>query len=807
MSLRNLFLCGGGLLALSSLACASGGSRPPPAPRPEPIAAVTDEPPPMKPLWYGAQGRTDPKSKDDRSKQDQATRRRGRVVPVPKADRPRSNENSPLGTNLAALGGESADWVFVDAFKQSTPWVSMSGRSGKKDNRKLDVDDEGWVRQLLPDQSAATRFPTMAGGTLVVLYEGRGKLVFEGATVESDQPGRFTIITKRDSEVQLVIATSNPADPVRQIRVVPPAFEATYEAQVFHPMFLRRLSRFKVLRMGGWGRVDESALVRWSDRPLRTHATQASSLGVAYEYMIMLANELRADLWINVPHLANDEYLTSLGELLRDNLEPELKVYLEYSNELYGAPEHSAAAAYVNKQAKSLDPDPNLARAKYAARRSVALWQRMEPVLDRGRTVRVLSGRLASNEELEALLSFEKAYEQADALAVNPRFGAELGRLEFADAVESNDLDWLLSQLDNDSLPEVLGQVRRAAEVAKKYGVALVAASGGQGLVADIELRSRATLNERFDAANRNPRMGALYGALLDGWQKYGGELFVHQGLTTPFGKYGRFGALELQDQSEERAPKFQALLAFADNHPRWWREVSPPPGAPRGLEPPPAPPPGPELVPPPATLSLQTDAEPRSRTGVWIAGGLGVAGAATGWLMQGLFLNASHQRDRALVATYFPPDGTVARGYDDQAFQFSLLGATGFGVGGAGLLTATALWLMEEEESDEQRVAHADELNPAVWLAAANGAVALLASGAYFWGYNNSASARDDLLALDPNPGYSAPVRELDDEAFRYSLASVISLGVAGASAGLAFLFHWLDLQAGFTSYESLEQ
>ena len=321
----------------------------------------------MKPLWYGAQGRADPKPKDAQGKQDQVARRRGRVVPVPKADRPRSNESSPLGTNLAPLGGESADWVFVDAFKQSTPWISLSGRSGKKDNRKLDVDDQGWVRQLLPDQSAATRFPTMAGGTLVVLYEGRGKLQFEGATIESDQPGRFTIVTKRDSEVQLVIASSNPADPVRQIRVVPPAFEATYEAQVFHPMFLRRLSRFKVLRMSGWGRVDESALVRWSDRPLLSSATQASSLGVAYEYMIMLANELRADLWINVPHLANDEYLSSLGELLRDNLEPELKVYLEYSNELYGAPEHSAAAAYVYKQGKSLDADPNLARAKYVA--------------------------------------------------------------------------------------------------------------------------------------------------------------------------------------------------------------------------------------------------------------------------------------------------------------------------------------------------------------------------------------------------------------------------------------------------------
>lgn len=762
----------------------------------------------MKPLWYGAQGRAEPKPKDAQAKADAGSRRRSRVVPAPKADRPHTNDTSPLGTNLAPLGAGSADWVFVDAFKHATPWISVSTRTGKKDTRKLDLDTDGWVTQLLPDQSAVTRVPTMGGGAMVVLYEGRGKLTFGGATIESDQPGRFVVQTKRDSQLELTIASSNPADPVRQIRVVPTAFEATHETQVFHPMFLRRLGRFRVLRMAGWSRADESALVRWSDRPLRSYATQAGSQGVAYEYMIMLANELRADLWITVPHLANEEFVRSLAELLRDNLEPELKVYLEYSSELFGAPEHSAAAAYAFKQGKALDSDPGVARAMYTARRSLEIWRIMESALDRSRTVRVLSGRLGAAQELEALLSFEKAYEQADVLAVTPRLGVELGRLEFADAVESNDLDWLLSQLDNESLPDVLGQVRRASEVAKKYGVSLVAASGGQHLVADIELRSRATLNERFDAANRSPRMSALYGALLDGWKKNGGELFVHEALTTPFDKYGRAGALEVQDQSEERAPKFQALLAFADNQPRWWHEAAPTPSSPPppGLTPPPAPPPPPGVTPPPA-LAASTTAEGGSRTGLWIAGGAGVAGAAVGWLMQGLFLNAAHQRDRLLVATYFPADGTEARSYDDQAFQLSLLGATGFGVGAAGILTATTLWLAEEEPTPEERAARADQLNPAVWLSAANGAVALLASGAYFWGYLNSAGARDDRLAAEPMPGYSAPVRELDDEAFRYSLASVISLGVAGASAGLAFLFHWLDLQAGFTSYESLEQ
>lgn len=43
-----------------------------------------------------------------------------------------------------------------------------------------------------------------------------------------------------------------------------------------------------------------------------------------------------ANAWISIPHLADDDYITELANLLKDNLRPDIKVLIEYSNEVWG---------------------------------------------------------------------------------------------------------------------------------------------------------------------------------------------------------------------------------------------------------------------------------------------------------------------------------------------------------------------------------------------------------------------------------------------------------------------------------------
>jgi fibronectin type 3 domain-containing protein len=90
---------------------------------------------------------------------------------------------------------------------------------------------------------------------------------------------------------------------------------------------------------------------RWEDRVQVTDAYQAGlparntdgkqSQGVAWEYMIMLANATHHDMWINIPDSADDDYVTQLANLIRNGdaytrgLDRDLNVYVEYSNEVW----------------------------------------------------------------------------------------------------------------------------------------------------------------------------------------------------------------------------------------------------------------------------------------------------------------------------------------------------------------------------------------------------------------------------------------------------------------------------------------
>jgi hypothetical protein len=54
----------------------------------------------------------------------------------------------------------------------------------------------------------------------------------------------------------------------------------------------------------------------------------------------------------------------------------------------------------------------------------------------------------------------------------------------------------------------------------------------------------------------------------MNNWVSAGGDLLIHFNETGPWTKYGSWGALEYQDQDPATAPKFQALSAFAAQHP-----------------------------------------------------------------------------------------------------------------------------------------------------------------------------------------------------------------------------------------------
>ena len=73
----------------------------------------------------------------------------------------------------------------------------------------------------------------------------------------------------------------------------------------------------------------------WNERILPDYYLQTSDKGIAYEYLIAIANQTHKDIWLTIPHNVSDNFVKEMAKLFKQTLNSDLKVYLEYSNEVW----------------------------------------------------------------------------------------------------------------------------------------------------------------------------------------------------------------------------------------------------------------------------------------------------------------------------------------------------------------------------------------------------------------------------------------------------------------------------------------
>jgi hypothetical protein len=511
-----------------------------------------------------------------------------------------ANDNSPIGTNLTGLTDYSTEWAFVDAMKMSRQWISGSS-SAWDDGRAVDVDSDGWVRSLAPGQVVRTlMFWDLAGaypqGRYVVLYDGAGSMqYFGGASKDSSasSPGR-DVLDVGVGGIGIAISAIDANNPLRNIRVILPGgvcsdddrractadsgcasgatcqnFESVYETQVFHPQFLKMIERYSVLRFMDWGATNNSTQRVWTDRPKPSDARYTVK-GAPVEVMVDLANRIGADAWFTIPHLADDNYVTSYARTVASRLAIGLKVYVEHSNEVWNGIFTQNSYGQSQGAALGLGGDTFETGLRYHSRRSVELFRIFERELGGlDRLVRVMGAQAANSWTATAALDFENAVAETDAVAIAPYFGGGLGTE--AGRVTQMTADQILNEIESRWVPEAIAWVRNHAAAASARGVDLISYEGGQHLVGVYGAENDATLNALFDAVNRSSRMKSIYTTYLAGWRDAGGSLFTHFVNCSAYSKWGRWGALERLDQSRSTAPKFDALQSFIETTPRWW--------------------------------------------------------------------------------------------------------------------------------------------------------------------------------------------------------------------------------------------
>ena len=108
----------------------------------------------------------------------------------------------------------------------------------------------------------------------------------------------------------------------------------------FHPLYLDDLSGYGVLRFMDWNATNnptDRQASSWSERTQLQERTWGWHQGVPYEIQIELSNQLQQDMWLTVPHAADDDYVRNLAQLVEQQLDPDLRVWVEYTNEAWNS--------------------------------------------------------------------------------------------------------------------------------------------------------------------------------------------------------------------------------------------------------------------------------------------------------------------------------------------------------------------------------------------------------------------------------------------------------------------------------------
>jgi hypothetical protein len=481
----------------------------------------------------------------------------------------RAQIQRPAAINLAGIVDWSTELVFTDAFKQSRNWITHQAAPGGdwSSGVPIPLGPTGYPIEIPYDDGvnppqairtlmlwdAQSHYP---GGAYRLIAEGEGQIRLWGAATATFTCPVDTLVTVNPVQqggVALEIERSEAANPVQNIRFIYPDYVDSYTSQTFTDEFLNFVAGFQSIRFMDWSKTNFSPVMHWDDRTLPDYFTQTLESGVAWEYIIELCNLTGKDPWICIPHLADNEFIENLARLFRDNLDPNLKIHLEYSNELWNSgfqQNHDVAdlAAQLG-----FTGQPWERTWKYTAKRSADIFKIFEIEFDGAdRLVKIIPSQAANPWLSNQIVTFFEDPEfnpyrvEADALAIAPYFGGSVanaiidqGRLQDITIPE------ILEAMDS-TLPTVFAWMDENKQVADDHNLQLISYEGGQHLVATGANVNIDPLTNKLIAANRHEGMYDLYCKYFDYWyDTTGGELFaIFSSHGTP-SKWGSWGIKE----------------------------------------------------------------------------------------------------------------------------------------------------------------------------------------------------------------------------------------------------------------------
>lgn len=601
------------LAAALGLGWAMAPAPPPAAPPvaqtlvPEPPPPVAEAPPPAtpQPTLIAATETAPPEA----------------TATVPVAARPGRRN---LAWNLGEVSYWSTQQPFLDAIRSAQPWVGhLPGQWGGWGEAELAaagaLDEQGWILRVPPQVTHVSTMVfaempaemTSFAGRWIARWEGDAQVAFAGAARNVRYQGNAATLDFSPGQGAIIVEVRRGS--LRDLTLVQePHLETFDEGALFHPAFLARVGDAENLRFMDWMRTNNSTLERWADRP-QIHDYSWERRGVPLEILIRLANDTGAEPWFTLPHRADDDYMRRFAEMVRADLRPDLRAWVEYSNEVWNF--SFQQAHWAEEQARARWGREWAWTQFYAVRAAevIGIWNAVFSDAPQ-RIVRVIATQTGwiglEQDLLEAPLfraenpANRAPWESFDVYAVTGYFNAELHEASRQDMIRG----WLA---ESRAAAEAAGQaqgltgaalaahvrdrrfdlaVQRAGEelidgrhsgrpegtvrhlvdevlahharVAAERGLALVMYEGGTHVVTEPSQHQDTELVAFFDALNHSDGMGAAYRVLLAGWAGVTDAPFnAYVAIGAP-GIWGAWGALRHQDDDN---PRWRALIEMSE--------------------------------------------------------------------------------------------------------------------------------------------------------------------------------------------------------------------------------------------------
>ena len=478
---------------------------------------------------------------------------------------------APLGANIEGI----ADWMrsmpFADVMKSTRafgkpdqPWVAISN-----------LDAQGWPKEDFGlVLFAALNGVKGLGGTYKISFKSNGtpqiKAVASSANITNLKKTADTwtadMIPPNEFE-QIMLSFTGTNGGVRDLKIMRPG---TQPSDTFYKPFLDHVRRFTTIRYMDWGSTNGNRLEKWEDRPTPSSPSFSGPKGVAYETMIDLSNTIKADAWICIPAHANDQYVKNLAELCKKRLDPSLKLYVEYSNEVWNW-SFEQATHNMNMANADAAKDPKMSwdgqsskwtwPARRIGKRTAEISETFKAVYgaDFKTKVRpVLCTQVVWPENwlYEGMNyiahNYAKPNEVIYAIAGAPYFNAEEAK-KLPNATKDDILNALEKVVDE--MPN-WAKFKEHQQIMQKYGVKWLCYEAGPDTFGPEHIQAK-------KASQFDPRMERILAKYWKTWRSGGGDLMNYfiAGATNYDSQYGTWGLTD--DITKTDTAKIRALDAI----------------------------------------------------------------------------------------------------------------------------------------------------------------------------------------------------------------------------------------------------